>query len=777
MKNITRARSLGLLALGVAVATQSIAQEAAPASLRTIEEIVVTATRREENAQIVPVSVNVFSSEMLADRSVHNLGDLTRIAPGIRFVHQGGGGNMNVVLRGLSRIPIGTAPNAVITYFAEIPLDFAGSNITTYDLASVQVLKGPQGTLFGRNAIGGAVVITPQAPTYDFGGYIKGSAGNYDHNDVEGAINIPLVDNIAALRLAGKVSRRDGYTRNMGSGRDMDDVHKDMFRVSLLLEPTENLRNTTVVDYSDSDEAGPAGILSKVLPTGLVHLPQLSAAWNCSEANPFNPAPCTGFNPDRDIDDALVRQKSWGPDRTSSEFDQVLKIELLGVSNRTEWDIGPVTLRNFFGYRSTEVLTDLNTDGVSFAPNIITASSRVRSQQLSDELHLFGKAFDEKLNYLVGAFWISEEPDGRNGGIFTIASPVAPWVTSYTEKTNKALFAQVGYNLLENLKINLGYRYNETDQEVCSAVSSATNFQDTPEPSISESACPSIGSVVESEESAKTWNIGLDWQVNDNIFAYITHRKGYREGGINSPLFDTPASSILAPFQTYEPETLKDIEIGLKTDFNIGDIPVRFNLAVYRGEYDGVVNSFNTSAIIPATDPGSPLSSSVGINTGKRTLSGFESELVVELLEGLTLTNTAAYVHQKINEASLPPIPGLQAPSLDPASPEWSTSLALRWVLPFQPAQGELVFNADYYWQDSYFVANGLLPSYDVANLRLDWNSIGNTGVDLSFFMRNVMDDEYPYAANATQDSLGFYTFAYAEPRMYGLEVSYHFGR
>ncbi|MFA5547667.1 MAG: hypothetical protein WDA10_03960 [Porticoccaceae bacterium] len=100
----------------------------------------------------------------------------------------------------------------------------------------------------------------------------------------------------------------------------------------------------------------------------------------------------------------------------------------------------------------------------------------------------------------------------------------------------------------------------------------------------------------------------------------------------------------------------------------------------------------------------------------------------------------------------------------------------MRWVLPFQPAQGELVFNADYYWQDSYYVANGELPSYDVANLRLDWNGIGNTGVDLAFFMRNVLDDEYPYAANATQDSLGIYTFAYAEPRMYGLEIRYQFG-
>src|SRR5690606_22732746 len=163
----TRTTSLGLLALGIAAAIPGHAQDTA--SVRSIEEIVVTATRREASAQSVPVSVNAFSTEMLEDRSVRQLGDLTRIAPGIRFVHQGGGGNMNVVLRGMSRIPIGNAPNAVINYFADIPLNFAGSNIPTYDLSNVQVLKGPQGTLFGRNAVGGAVVITPQAPTHEFG--------------------------------------------------------------------------------------------------------------------------------------------------------------------------------------------------------------------------------------------------------------------------------------------------------------------------------------------------------------------------------------------------------------------------------------------------------------------------------------------------------------------------------------------------------------------------------------------------------------------------------
>lgn len=452
-----------------------------------------------------------------------------------------------------------------------------------------------------------------------------------------------------------------------------------------------------------------------------------------------------------------------------------------GITNRTEWQIGPVTLRNIFGHRTTEVSTDLNTDAVAFTPlPIITAFSRVREQQTSNEFHVFGNALDNRLDYLVGLFYIKEEPDGKNGSIFPVASPVAPWVQSYTEKTNKAAFGQVGYDLSEmvnGLKLNVGYRYNETEQEVCAVTATPTNIGLMPEPPIGEGGCAAHpnGSVIDSTEYANTWNIGLDWQINDHLFTYITRRKGYREGGINAPAFNTSASQVLAPYQTYEPETLKDIEIGLKSDFTVAQVPVRFNIAAYRGKYDNVVTNFNTSQVVPSSDAGAPQSSAVAINTGKRTLSGFESELIVELFEGFTISNSTAYTHQKIDESALPPLAGLQPPSLDPASPEWATTTTIRWVLPVRPLNGEVVLNAEHYWQESYYVGNAELPSYDVTKMRLSWNDINQSGLDVSFFMRNVFDDEYPYEVATTAASLGIYALSYAEPRMYGVEATYRF--
>src|SRR5690606_28238221 len=150
----------------VAPAAGVNAQEVSDSELvlsRTIEEIVITARRRDESAQTVPISIGAFGPEELGRRSVESLEDLTRITPGLRFAAEGGAQNTTISLRGLSKIPVGDGAPAVVTYFSDVPLPSTGTNLPTFDLANIQVLKGPQGTLFGRNTIGGAVLVTPEA--------------------------------------------------------------------------------------------------------------------------------------------------------------------------------------------------------------------------------------------------------------------------------------------------------------------------------------------------------------------------------------------------------------------------------------------------------------------------------------------------------------------------------------------------------------------------------------------------------------------------------------
>lgn len=799
---------VSMMALGAVAAPSALAQSTGNAAPQEADssfgDIIVTANRREENAQSAPVSVVALGSEALIEKGVRSLSDLTSVAPGIRFVHQGGGGNMNVVMRGLQRIPIGNAPNAVINYFADIPLPFQGSNVPTYDLNSVQVLKGPQGTLFGRNAIGGAVIITPQAPTYNFEGYVRGSYGNYDYKDLEGALNVPIIDGKVALRVAGKVTRRDGYTKNLSGGRDMDDIHQNSFRASLLIEPSDTFRNTTIFDWFQAREAGTGSILSAVLPTGLVRIPQLAHFYDCNTINAFNPG-CGAIPgvlpPGNDIDTAFALQQQLGVRASYSDINPRLDRDLWGVSNKTEFDIAEgVTLRNIFGYRSTHLETDLNTDGVAFLPlPIINASNRVREEQFSDEFHIFGTVMNDRLDYLVGAFYIKEQPWGLSGSNFPVAAPGAPWVIAYTNKTNKAVFGQLGFKITDTIKLNGGVRYNKTKQSACSVTPNIpvpTSAIEAAEPSVGPDECAATTGASQAlvKESATTYNIGLDWQVTDDIFAYVTHRKGYREGGLNYPGFTTPCTTgnsngicigsnglpqpnpaDLRPYQSYQPETLKDVEVGIKSEFRLGEGRMRFNVSAFRGTYSNAVVPFNTSAIVPSTDSSAPQSSSIGINVGKRRLTGFESEVMFQPSRNLSFTNTLAYVKQTILSNTLPNIPGLQLPSLTPASPKWSMTSSARWVLPVRPADGELVLNADYYQQSRFYNGNDSFPAYENVNARLEWSGIGGSGLTAAAFVRNLFNDTYAYASSASSASLGIFTRSYNEPRMYGIELGYRF--
>lgn len=195
----------------IAISTsQTIAQDKQP-SARFIEEIIVTATRREESAQTVSVSVTVLSDIHLAEQGFNNMRDLTMMVPGLRTASTGGADTADFSLRGLRRIPFSESPPAVVSYFSDVPMPAEGAQFNINDLESIQVLKGPQGTLFGRNTIGGAILLTPKKPVYNVEGYIKAGVGDYNLRRLEGAINVPLVDDKVALRFAGQTEKRDGY--------------------------------------------------------------------------------------------------------------------------------------------------------------------------------------------------------------------------------------------------------------------------------------------------------------------------------------------------------------------------------------------------------------------------------------------------------------------------------------------------------------------------------------------------------------------------------------
>src|SRR5690606_13125712 len=268
-----------ILAPGIAVMTAVAATSLAFTTLAQaqsadkrvkLEEVQVTARREAENIQSVPVSVVAFGEESLRQKNISTAEDIQTITPGVFLSGSGGRQNTVYSIRGQSKALSGPSSAAVIPYFSEVPEINFGSAVTEYDLASVQILKGPQGTLFGRNTLGGAVLYTANVPTYEFGGDVTVGVGNYSNREFKGAVNVPLIDNKLAIRISGMVQKSDGRAKDVGTGQDVENIDTKAARISVLWEPFENVSNLLIADTYQADDNGFVSHLRAFDPNALV---------------------------------------------------------------------------------------------------------------------------------------------------------------------------------------------------------------------------------------------------------------------------------------------------------------------------------------------------------------------------------------------------------------------------------------------------------------------------------------------------------------------------
>ena len=755
--------------------------EAADNAVSGIQDIIVTARRREESAQTVPVAITALSTAALETRSVRTLSDLTSATPGLRFAGEGNANNASISLRGLNKIAASsTGTPAVVVYFADVPLPGEGLNLPTFDLANVQVLKGPQGTLFGRNTIGGAVRVTPEAPsTTTLSGYGRVSYGNLDYKAAEGAINIPIIEDKLGLRVAGQVRRRDGFVQT-NYGKKLQNVHQDALRGSLVITPIEALKNVTIVDYFKGRDNGTADMIFRVNPGifaafGLdpayaAQLDAIAAAQLASQrggkryvVNSYLGTPGQGalYSPP-----LFTRIKTWG------------------VTNTTTLELGDVTLKNIFGYRTTRLETRGNNDGLPALPGGFVFYKALHSfnndKQITDELQVQGRALDNKLDYILGAFYSDFSPNGLRGNMNAQFNNAFA-SSSYVHLETKALFAQVGYDLgdmVEGLKLNAGFRYTWTKQSLCgitvNAVTSLDQFA-------SEGDCKAAAvtgalgrGLIRSKESKPTWTVGVDYKASDNMLLYVTSRRGYREGGINGPLFNSPAALAngLNRFQTYKPEIITDVELGAKTDWRVGDVRGRLNIAAFRQWYKGAVNFINVtgSTIFPG-DPSYPDRGSFGFNAAKETISGIEVEGSLSPTPGMVFSAGGTYLKQKVNSVTtVAPFPAVQVTL---PSPKYTFNFAADFTPQVKILGGDMTFHFDYYWLDDYQVQTGQFPGYRLANGRVDLRDIGESGISAGFFVKNVFNNHYLVSPVIALPQFPANVGNAGEPRTYGIEVSY----
>lgn len=758
-------------------------------------DIVVTARRASENIQKTPVSVTAFNEEMLRSSNIQTTSDLTFKTPGVYLGGSGGRENSVFQIRGQSKALSGSNAPAVVSYFADVPQPTFGSGVSTYDMASVQVLKGPQGTLFGRNTTGGAVLYYPTAPGYKLEGYVQGDYGNYDHKQLEGAFTLPIIADRLSVRVAARYDKRDGYTRNIGLGGDLDDINSRAFRVSVLAEPTDSIRNLTIFDWYRNYYTGDG-----VLLLGITSNPSLLDALGVRQSALAAFAAQQARGPrvvDSDVENARNRTRRWG------------------ITNRTDIELGSVTLVNIFGYRKTYVDYTINTDGAprldsNFAPGLtfplLNAGAISNVEQYTEEVQLKGTVLDDKVDWLLGGFYLKSKPydttgTGNDVGFFT-SDPYATFQYSFYKETSKAVFGNVNVKLdsfVEGLRFNAGIRYTWDKQVACIATQGTMASPNQQTPDLGPGDCPSspllVGATVAGTKSdAPTWTVGLDWQITPDFFAYVATRRGYRTGGINTPNF----GGRLIPYQSFGPEKITDVELGIRSDWDLGgDIKLRFNASGFAGYYSGVqialsglitqtgvcvVGADNPPPISPDGDCNSandPQSGTLLVNAGKSRVAGIDLDGRLAFGNRLAFTYAANFLDTKTRSLAAPaavqPYLTQQEIPFDLVA-KTTYTLGLQYKLPLGGNLGELTANADYYHSSPLKFVNTSLPAYGIVNARIEWRDLGGKPLDLSVYSTNLFGKSYAAIGAVSGAALGFNSAIYGPPRQYGLSLRYRFG-
>ncbi|MBV9511460.1 MAG: TonB-dependent receptor, partial [Caulobacteraceae bacterium] len=562
-------------------------QSASRSGGETLGPVIVTARRRREDLERTPEAVATFSQASLTEHAITSAFGLSAYTPGLNVEADAGNvGLPSFAIRGRGQV-YGAAASSVETYFAEVPLS-APSQIPTlppqfFDLASLDVLKGPQGTLFGRSTTGGAVSVTPKAPTDALGGYGRLQGGTYDDLQAEGALNLPLAADKAALRVAAFTWRRDGYmhtfagARNDVTGRVMgsqtyDNVDESEARASLLLRPTAALTNTAIFTYhyDQTRASGGSGVMIDPV-RGTVGAPGYGTFW-------------TGSN----VDFTKPPTRVWA------------------VIDTAVYALSPyLSFENIFGFVDAEGFTNdaADADGLQNRTTIdlpaVPGRPR-RNRQTTDELQLEGKSFEERLSWLVGGLWDrTREPGGRNINLSTesIIGAANPWggpgslLEGRFEQNNidsYGAYASGTAKLTDRLNLTAGYRHSWYRIAYVSGCGTAIAPAYAAEPD-GGAVCQALGfaglaRLPTLNTGGDAYSLDLDYHPAAGLMLYGGYRRGYKHGGYNpaAPTYAPSGAVIQTPFAA---ETVDDFYLGVKAQFRLVGRPARVNLEGYDDLY------------------------------------------------------------------------------------------------------------------------------------------------------------------------------------------------
>lgn len=761
-----------LVFAGVLGASPALAQQTDPGATQ-VEDIIVTATKREERLIDVPVAVTAVGGEQLENSGVTDIRELTGLAPSVQFQTPGGGADSSIRVRGIGTTStnpgLESAVGVVIDGVARARTGVALSELG--DLERIEVLRGPQGTLFGRNTSAGLINVVTRTPdTSAFGVRAEATYGNYNDIRVAGSINIPLSDN-AALRVEGSKETRDGFYPDANSDERLDNLDRAFVRAKLLYRPSETMRWMFSADYTTRQENCCVAVLAIAGPTyGLVN--SLSTARGnigYTSTDPFD------------------REASKTRGRRNQE-----DITDYGFSAQGDIDLGWGQLTTITAYRSWEAWRsqDFDHSGADlgfFAPNGLHQGFDVFTQ----ELRLAGS--NGRLDWLVGAFYADErvlnDSAYRMGADYPLiyggAATFRPaTLAAFTpgdgargigkqDGRDMSVFTHNIFHVTDKLSVTAGLRYTNNRKEIDFH---GENFNPACGVAIAGADTAGItrfcaafwdtrfnvaGDSDERTETATTGTLNIGYKFSEQLNSYLSYSRGYKSGGYNFDRagFTTPATPNARDL-AFQEETVDAYELGLKGEFF--DRSLRVNFAAFHQTFSGF-------QLIEYT----------GINFVVRSLDeaiskGAELEITWKPMAGVTLTNGLTYT-----DAYYPVSAGNSTYSGKEMeqSPDWVNVSSATWEFPIGASLTGVAYIDARYASEFFsggFDPNRIQKAFTTANARFSLRSAnGDWAVDL--WGRNIFDQDYYRRVIPATFQAGSYSAFLGDPRTYGITLRRNF--
>jgi iron complex outermembrane receptor protein len=715
--------------VALAVSQLAWSQEASRApSSDALEEIVVTAEKVETNVQRTAIAIDVYAGQQLQELGVHDVNSLANVAPAVNVTGNTGGGTI-VAIRGISSrdtTEVGDPAVAISTDGFYVDRSYA-IGLTQYDLERIEVLKGPQGTLYGRNATGGAINILTAKPGKEFGGFATLEMGNFNTTNTEGAINVPLGDKVQ-MRASFTSNFHDGYVDAGANGR-FDDQNARSGRLQFAFQPTENL-DLHVLVQETTQRSNPQGAYQtpyRIDANGFVDHTTVY-----SPPDPRKYAMPAGGH--LYLTDKVFR---WDANLQLPGA----KLTYLGGYDTLDWN--QLTPTWFFASPQTATNTPVGqARQFNQTEKPHTFNHEVRAANLDPSA---------RFTWQVGAFYFTDRNDLDSFNRQVVGTPVIRFIYSVYFKSISE-FGQVGFKLTDNLKLSAGIRHNQDNK--------------TRDGNIYQGPLQAqVPSHAKTEASKNTFHVGLDWQASPDSLVYAKYDTGYKAAGFTD----------IAP---YGEETVKAIEVGTKNRFF--DNRLQLNADIFSDDYTG-------QQVQQIVSGGGGLRI---VNAGKSKIKGIEVEPTFVTPVGRIELNVA-YLDAKFTEfvlaAGIPNFNGTAwtSPNVNlvltgnrpPQAPEMTIGGA--WEKTWSMGSGASLttrLSAKSTSKQYFSFFNRLTDTQGAAtisNLNVTYKT-ADAKWDIQGYVRNLSDAKV-YSNIAENDRSFGYTFSYAAPRTYGLRLTAHF--